>query len=82
MLLYSSVHKNETHVDTDGYFRNNFSQVCKIAIVESVTSILVVLYRMMPNEHYSSELNFSAYICVKVDHRFTVIFVRQIKVLT
>jgi hypothetical protein len=33
---------------------------------------------VIPNGHYSSELNFSAYICEKIDHRLIVIFSGQI----
>jgi hypothetical protein len=51
-----------------------FYKVCKITTVESLTSILVVLCRVIPNV--------SPYICEKVDHTFIVIFSGQIKVLT
>jgi hypothetical protein len=56
-----------------------FYKVCKLTTVESLTSIFVVLCRVIPNGRYSSELNFSAYICEKEDHRFIVIFSEQIK---
>jgi hypothetical protein len=37
--------------------------------VESLTSILVVPCRVISNGHYSSELNFTAYIYVKAVHK-------------
>jgi hypothetical protein len=53
----------------------------KIITGETLTGILVVFCLVMPNGHYSSKLNFSAYISEKVDHRFLVIFSGQIKLL-
>jgi hypothetical protein len=54
-----------------------FVKVCKITTGKSLASILVVLSRVIPNAHYSSEINFGAYICEKVDHTFVVTYVSQ-----
>jgi hypothetical protein len=50
--------------------------------VESLTSVFVVLCPMIPNGHYSSELNFNACICDKAVHTLIVLSNGQIKVLT
>jgi hypothetical protein len=50
--------------------------------VVSLASVFVVLCPVIPNGHYSSELNFNAYICEKAVHTLIVLYNGQIKVLT
>jgi hypothetical protein len=61
-----------------GILKIIFLKVRKMTTGESLTYILVVFCLGILNGCYSSELNFSACICGKVDHRLIVIFSRQI----
>jgi hypothetical protein len=79
--MQGSVLKMEHILTLRGILAVIFHNSLYITGVESVITILLGLCCVRLGAVLSSQLNFKAYICEKIVHRFIVIFIRQMKVL-